>query len=507
MKHIVSIAILLLVMPFIARPLNIAPSSHSGSPSVQGSGQSVDSSRREPREAIIFEDSTNSIPSFLANEGNALPALNPTIDTPLTDSAKSANDTLVFDLSQGFVPKHRHPHVFSIPAIENSRQVPYTENFSMLDFNRVTGFFLGLGSPGLEDIGPHDELGLGGGFGYGFASKRWEYRMDGEFRLPLANVSRIERDTSVKHALYMPPTIAIGGGFHNITSTDDDWREGRLENAVEAFLARQDFRDYYKLAGWDGFIAFRPRRDEELRIEWRSDYYSSLSQTVFYGRFGGNKAFPPNPVIPDGEMHSVVATWQREGVHTRIISVPNMWGDTVDIEQLEGKSQLIQAELGHMPGSDFGFNRYLLDLRKFQPIMPGLNIDARFRFEATTGDMLPEKMEYLGGPGSLPGIDDKSLVGNRLMLLNTEVRFNLEMLSSSFHAPDLNLIIYNDFGMIGNAGPGESILDGFNYNSFSSVVYNVGAGIGWTNGLQVGASWRTDIKSDPRWMVRLQRPF
>jgi hypothetical protein len=467
----------------------------------------------------------SSLTTSLAHSQNLISAFFPTeeahttqpllvIDTPTIDSTKntrdtilSDGDTLIFDFRHGFMPKHRRPHVFSITGIEPSRQVPYTESFSMLDFNRATGFFLGLGSPGLEDIGHHDELGLGGGFGYGFASKRWEYRMDGEVRLPLADVKKIEHDTSSKHMLYSPPTIAVGGGFRNITSTDDDWREGRLENAAEAFLARQDFRDYYKLAGWDGFIAFRPKRNEELRIEWRSDYYSSLTQTVFWGRWGGNKAIPPNPAIDSGEMHSLVATYQGEHVHTRIISVPNVWGDTVEIEQLAGRSTLAQVEFGHMPGSDFGFNRYLLDSRQFQPILRGVNIDTRLRFEATTGDMLPQKMEYLGGPSSLPGLYDKSLGGNRLLLLNTEVRFNLEMLSARFNAPDLNLIIYNDFGKIGIAGQNESILQGFGFSGTSSILYNVGVGIGWTNGLQVGASWRTDIKADPRWMVRLQRPF
>jgi len=89
------------------------------------------------------------------------------------------------------------------------------------------------------------------------------------------------------------PTLAIGAELHNITSTDDAWRADRLENALDAFFAREDFRDYYKLAGWDAYVAFRPMRNTELRLDWRSDHYQSLDQTVFYGRFGGNKVLPP----------------------------------------------------------------------------------------------------------------------------------------------------------------------------------------------------------------------
>ena len=94
-----------------------------------------------------------------------------------------------------------------------------------------------------------------------------------------------------------------------------------------------------------------------------------------------------------------------------------------------------------------------------------------------------------------------------MLLLNTEVRLNLAMLSSFFHSPDLNLVVYNDFAKMGLAGEGESIVQGFQFSGVSSILYNVGVGIGWTNGIQVGATWRTDVKADPRIIFRLQRAF
>src|SRR5207249_4030590 len=133
--------------------------------------------------------------------------------------------------------------------------------------------------------------------------------------------------------------------------------------------------------------------------------------------------------------------------------------------------------------------------------------DTRFRYEVTVGDMLPQKIEYLGGPSSLPALYRKDLFGNRLLLLNTELRFNLAMLSSIFHSPDLNLVVYNDFAKIGTATPDESIFGGFHIDGISSILYNVGVGVGWTSGVQIGATWRTDIKDDPRWIFRLQRAF
>jgi hypothetical protein len=431
------------------------------------------------------------------------------VDTPAIGERDydSTKDSSMFDLGFADLRRHRGTHVFALTEPGRGRQVPYEENFTWIDFNRVTGFFLGAGTSGLEDLGPHDEFGIDASGGYGFADKRWEYRFGGEFRLPLSDVKKLEGDTTYKHRLYTPPTLAIGGEVHNITSTDDDWRAGRLENATYAFFAREDFRDYFKLAGGDAYLAFRPMRDYELRADWRSDRYQSLSQQVYYGRWGGNKVLPPNPAVAEGTMHSLVLAAEQETVHTKLTETTNLFGDSVRMEQLKGTSSLAQVELGHMPGSDFGFNRYLLDVRRFQPILCGVNFDARFRFEATTGDTIFQKLEFLGGPGSLPALYQKSLVGNRMLLLNTELRFNLEMLMGFLHTPDLNLVIYNDFGKIGMAGDGESIVQGFAFSGVSSIVYNVGVGLGWTNGIQVGATWRTDIKADPRVIFRLQRPF
>ena len=107
----------------------------------------------------------------------------------------------------------------------------------------------------------------------------------------------------------------------------------------------------------------------------------------------------------------------------------------------------------------------------------------------------------------MPAFYQYDIAGNRMLLLNTEVRVSLNMLSSFFHSPDFNLVIYNDFAKMGLAGEGESILQGFQFSGASSILYNVGVGLGWTSGVQVGATWRTDIKTDPRVIFRLTRPF
>ncbi|HET6512576.1 MAG TPA: hypothetical protein VFH43_10325 [Candidatus Kapabacteria bacterium] len=404
---------------------------------------------------------------------------------------------------------------FLITEMESPRQYHYREPFSMIDFNRVDGFFLGLGSSNMADFGEHDELGVNGGFGYGFEDKRWQYFMGAEYRLPLEPLPT-SADTVGSRLFYVPMTLAVGGEFHNQTGTEDHWRARRLENSQYAFWAREDFRDYYKIAGWSAHLAFRPMRNRELRVEWRSDRYEQRDQQVFYGRFGGNKVLPPNPhstsfvnfgSITPGDLRALVITYQAEGATERSTEAPNFLGDTVEFTELAGFSTLVQAELGHMPGADFGFNRYLMDVRGFNPVIPGLALDTRLRFEATTGDAPYQKLQALGGPGSLPAMGYKELMGNRLLLLNTELRLSFAALSSFFERSDMQLVLMNDFGFVTYEPKATSIFEGFSRLEPATIAYNVGVALGHVSGIQIGSYWRTDRDADARFFFRLERPF
>ena len=102
---------------------------------------------------------TNNESLFLVPTFERLSFFAPTVDTPKTDTT-THDDTLTFDLNGGFVRKHHRTHAYSVSGINNGRHIPYLENFAIMDFNRVTGYFLGLGTPGSVDLGAHDELGV-----------------------------------------------------------------------------------------------------------------------------------------------------------------------------------------------------------------------------------------------------------------------------------------------------------------------------------------------------------
>jgi hypothetical protein len=428
-------------------------------------------------------------------------------------SIESKGDTTTIDVLG--VKWGKKTRSFLITEMEAPRQYAYREAFSMLDFNRVDGFFLGLGSSNMADFGEHDELGVNGGFGYSFEDKRVQYFLGTEYRLPLEPLPT-PADTIGHRIFYVPMTLAVGAEFHNQTGTEDHWRARRLENSQYAFWAREDFRDYYKIAGWAAHVAFRPMRNRELRLEWRNDRYEQRDQQVFYGRFGGNKVLPPNPhptpfvsfgSITPGDLRSLVITYQGEGATERSTEAKNLLGDSVEFTEMTGFSSLVQAELGHMPGADFGFNRYVADIRGFNPVVPGLAFDTRLRFEASTGDAPYQKLQALGGPGSLPALGYKEMMGNRLLLLNTEIRLSFAVLSKIFQRSAMQLVLMNDFGFVTYEPKATSIFDGFSRLEPATIAYNVGLAIGHVSGIQIGSYWRTDRKSDARFFFRLERPF
>lgn len=417
----------------------------------------------------------------------------------------STDDSLLLDLKMGDLshPRKRHNITFLITDPPYNREIPHLESMPFIDYNRVNGFYLGIATPTMVDLGRHSEIGIKGGIGYGFVEKKGQSQLAGEYRIPLSS-----NDTSVPAERWKPvTTLALGLEYHNVTSTDDAWRAERGENAAYAFFAREDFRDYYKIEGWKAYAAFRPERKSEVRLEYRSDIYYDQPQRILHGNWGDSKSLPPNPAITTGRLNSWVITAVRENVHSESIEAKNLFGDSVNYTRMTGRAYLLQAEFGKNTGPDSNFQRYILDARNFNPIIAGVSIDTRFRMESGTGDMPIQKMQYLGGPSSLPALRNKIIAGNRLVLLNTEIRIGLTALSSFFENNNLEFIFLNDFGYCTRVENDNNLLQGFGDMTFKTIAYNIGVGLGFPSGINLGFSWRTDISETPRFFFRFQRPF
>ncbi|HYM21515.1 MAG TPA: hypothetical protein VEW28_11010 [Candidatus Kapabacteria bacterium] len=454
--------------------------------------------------------------SLLNESLNSLLHPHSVFDLDSNDEVKdSVGDSLIYELRIGkmFHKYGKGRHSFLITNDPFDRLLPYGESFSMIDFNRVNGFFLGLATPFYINFGRHDELGIKGGIGYGFEEQKGQSMLGGEYRLPLGTIG--DTSVTVEHWRWTP-TLAFGAEYHDITTTEDAWRASRSENAFYAFFAREDFRDYFKIDGWNAHIAFRPNQHAEISVIYESDINYDEPQRVFHGRWGGDKTLPDNPAVTTGRINSWLISAGEEKVTTETKRVTNIFGDNVVMEYLSGRAYLFQAEFGSREDTTATFDfanggktyaKYSLDARDFNPITKAINFDTRLRIETETGNVPIQKMSYLGGPSSLPAFKNKVFAGNRMLLLNTEVRLSLEELSSFFDESNAEIIVLNDFGYIDLANPGDDPLGGFNNFKLANIIYNVGIGIGHASGIQLGVDWRTDVKETGRFFFRFQRSF
>ena len=118
-----------------------------------------------------------------------------------------------------------------------------------LHYQRVDGLFLGIELPRLYN----DAWGLGifGSGGYGFSNELWQYQGGGEFYA--GDEAR----------------IALGAEAHDLTVSEDDWTISEEENSLAAFFLNEDFRDYYRRAGFSVYINPNVRETVDIKVVYQ----------------------------------------------------------------------------------------------------------------------------------------------------------------------------------------------------------------------------------------------
>ena len=119
-------------------------------------------------------------------------------------------------------------------------------------------------------------------------------------------------------------------------------------------------------------------------------------------------AFRDNPEVDEGDVVSVRADVQLD-TRSHPGSPDRGWFINAFAERSGG-----------VLGGDFRFKRYLLDLRRYQPMGPGTRLDLRLRGATAKGDLPRQYVYRLGGFGSVRGYGFKSFAGDRSVLINTQ---------------------------------------------------------------------------------------
>jgi hypothetical protein len=381
----------------------------------------------------------------------------------------------------------RTQHTFDVPWSDEQMNL---DNF-IFRYNRVEGVFLGLGSEKKYYWDGERDWSMNGSVGWGFKSHTWR----GNLGLARQFAILTNEGSGI---------IELGADGYSLTDTKDKWIISLHENTAAALLIHEDFRDYFQRNGYTLHAAYYSKHDylkNELKIAYLVDTYDSLTNKVDWALFGGAKKFRLNPTIDPGKMRSIIASG---GVST----ISNTSHGP------EGWSLYASGEFAKKNwGSEFEFDQYIIDLRRFQPLGKYNNFNIRLRAGSLTGDRIMQKMFDLGGLGTMNAFPFKSEIGNRMLLINAELIVNGSFLEEIDFWPmwifhNVNILILSDAGFARIALPTASALEGVEAVKLNDFRHDFGVAFSNRSGsFRVGVAWRTDHPAPAQFILRFCRPF
>lgn len=400
------------------------------------------------------------------------------------------------------------------------------DNEGLLDmeayYNRVDGGWLGL----RLTIADPDSLlpSFHALAGRAFLRGRWDY------------------DLGVRQRFFEALPVTIGGRFFRKLATDDEWLAPREETSVLALLAAEDYGDYYLEEGGAGFVTLHPLRDHVLGASYR---YTELSFLGHYPNlwhlFDAHKQFRPNfSSVPPESLTAGLDDFEATLGELRIWyqldwrgDGSGFWGtdrlgdgrdvgrdDRHDDGRDDGRDDrrrdrgrhrhhdwrddrydarewlhllAVYQRAGDDLNGDLAYERYIAQLQRRQPLGQLGHLDLRVRYGGSGGDLPLFRKFYLGGSRTIRSLDEKSLMGEQMILGNVE--YVPDMLTEDFRP-----YVFYDVGK--TAGHDDDI---FRDGDFRSSI---------GMGLRLGAEIRVmlaksldDSDADPNLWVTLGHPF
>jgi len=355
----------------------------------------------------------------------------------------------------------------------------------MFRYNRVEGLFLGL-RLGRDDWREKSAwFDLYGHAGYGFSRKHGCYQIG------------LERSFFGKYG----PILGVEA--HDIIETEDEWIIPTFENSLAALFLREDFQDYYRREGFSAYLSHDISEYLTLSSEFRKDHHYDLKRKTNWSIFGGDKKFRENPLITDIEFKSIIA---------------NLTLDTRNSYKYPDQGWFINL-IGEFAREDFNkngvdFDRFIIDIRRYQPITYGENLDFRLRAGSSRG-ILPTHLKFdLGGLSTIRGYKFKEFQNhNRMLLGNIEYRIHgrRNPLNSVMGMSDFSLILFADAGYAWSVMETDTLeaQEGFDDLDWEDLYAAIGFAISNRDGnVRLNFAKRLDEKGQPLVVTfRINRPF
>ena len=356
-------------------------------------------------------------------------------------------------------------------------------------YNRVEGVYAGIKAERDRLIDRYPEKTfVYGSAGYAFAAKEFEYR------------------AGIEKGFFEPFRFALGAEYHRVADTPDKWFLSEFENSIAAWLLKEDFHDFYFREGASAYVSQGFGRHLAAELRYNVEEWSAMKKNTNWSLFGGKKRFRDNPAMDEGEIRSVSGSLVLDTRDSRKHPLQG-W-----LVTLEGEHAGDEME------SDFTYDRFIADVRRYQPLGVEDGFSLRIRAGSSKGLLPWQRSFHLGGIGSLRAYPYKSLPAgplapgvNRMLLGQLEYRLGPNSLPEGLMGflDYFHLILFCDSGWIGQAPAEKEFYEGFGGIDVSDFSTDVG--IALTNAdedFRVELARRTDTGKKPFVIaMRLEKTF
>lgn len=321
--------------------------------------------------------------------------------------------------------------------------ISWSSNWS---YNRVDGLTLGAGLAfqSEDNFVPRFFADVA----YGASSERWKYRL------------------GFDHRMFDYHQLSFGASVYRQTRTADDWICTAGENTVYALLRREDFRDYYQGEGAELFVEQQINTRHTLRAEYFVEELDSLpAHPRLWALVGGSKDFRSNfSSVPEPLRGSLLRGFASDEAAFKL---SYKYQTVVDPEVESPQGWWLAFQYEHSSdaiASDFVYDRYSLEARRYQRLSDRLNFNARAIYGKVNGAPPLQRMFYLGGIRTLRGHEIKEYSGSQMALLNLEYVFN----------PTRTILDFAVLFDVGGVGSGERTLSEAQWRGDFGIAVIVG---------------------------------
>ena len=362
----------------------------------------------------------------------------------------------------------------------------------MFRYNRVEGLFLGIRLPrSYWWQRTRYNIALYGHLGYGFSNEDLRYEI------------------GLERWFFGDLRFTIGAKAYDLTESQDNWLIPSLENSLGALFLKEDFQDFYRREGYAAYVSQNLTSMFQIGAEYRIDNFYNMTRRTQWALFGGDKKFKQNPGIHEfQELKTAVA---RATIDTRNDTKHPDQGWYITFEGIFAGERL-DNDIVLPSGERVDFDRYILDIRRYQPLGFGENLDIRLRAGTARGELPIQYKFDMGGLSSLRGFEYKYFNNyDRMILGNLEYRIHGHRgyLSDIWWLEHFNIILFADAGLAWNAEDKTSYQKSFEHLVWSDLKHNIG--IAFTNregDIRLNIAKRTDVGGQPIVVTfRLNRAF